>query len=305
MTTANKGLAQPASASLNWDVPLNNNFAIIDNALGGNATINVTAASGTIALTSAQYQNLYLIFTGTLTANVNYQIPAGVGGQWTVYNNSTGAFTITISSAGGGSTVTTEQSKRSILVCDGTNIATSVTAITTPLPVASGGTGVTTSTGTGSVVLSNSPALVTPTLSSPVLTSATLNNPVMTTPTLGVASATSLAASGVVTAANGTSGTQVVNYSQFGSSLGAFGYTRLPNGFLMQWGNTSTSSGSGTITFPIAFTTACYCLQFTINGGTSPANQYALIAGVPSTTSVSVYSGVGSTIGFYWLAIGV
>ena len=42
------------------------------------------------------------------------------------------------------------------------------------VPVANGGTGVTTSTGTGSVVLSNSPTLVTPALGTP--SSATLTN---------------------------------------------------------------------------------------------------------------------------------
>jgi len=43
------------------------------------------------------------------------------------------------------------------------------------LPVANGGTGVTTSTGTGNVVLSTSPTLTTPTLTSPVINSATIS----------------------------------------------------------------------------------------------------------------------------------
>jgi len=51
--------------------------------------------------------------------------------------------------------------------------------ITGTLPVANGGTGVTTSTGTGAVVLSTSPTLVTPTLTSP-----TVNTPTITTPTI-------------------------------------------------------------------------------------------------------------------------
>ena len=52
--------------------------------------------------------------------------------------------------------------------------ATSASALTTgTLPVTSGGTGVTTSTGTGSVVLSNSPTLVTPTLGNATATSYT------------------------------------------------------------------------------------------------------------------------------------
>lgn len=52
----------------------------------------------------------------------------------------------------------------------------STNSIPLPLAVSSGGTGVTTSTGTGSVVLSNSPTLVTPALGTPtsgVLTNAT------------------------------------------------------------------------------------------------------------------------------------
>lgn len=51
-----------------------------------------------------------------------------------------------------------------------------ITGLSSPLPVASGGTGVNTSTGSGSTVLSTSPTLVTPALGTPsaiVLTNAT------------------------------------------------------------------------------------------------------------------------------------
>ena len=65
------------------------------------------------------------------------------------------------------------------LQSDGTNaswdaVSLSTSDITGTLPVANGGTGVTSSTGTGSVVLSNSPTLVTPALGTPA--SATLTN---------------------------------------------------------------------------------------------------------------------------------
>jgi hypothetical protein len=58
------------------------------------------------------------------------------------------------------------------LQTDGTNatwdaVSLSTSDITGTLPVANGGTGVTTSTGTGNVVLSNSPTLVTPALGTP------------------------------------------------------------------------------------------------------------------------------------------
>jgi len=65
------------------------------------------------------------------------------------------------------------------LQTDGTNatwdaVSLSTSDITGTLPVANGGTGVTTSTGTGDVVLSNSPTLVTPALGTPA--SGTLTN---------------------------------------------------------------------------------------------------------------------------------
>jgi len=64
------------------------------------------------------------------------------------------------------------------LQTDGTNatwdaVTLSTADITGTLPVANGGTGVTSSTGTGSVVLSNSPTLVTPTLGTPASGTAT------------------------------------------------------------------------------------------------------------------------------------
>jgi hypothetical protein len=64
------------------------------------------------------------------------------------------------------------------LQTDGTNatwdaVSLSTSDITGTLPVANGGTGVTSSTGTGNVVLSNSPTLVTPVLGTPASGTAT------------------------------------------------------------------------------------------------------------------------------------
>lgn len=129
MATPNKGLTQPANGSDvdTWDVPVNTNSNIIDNAFGGLTTINVVGASGTVALTSTQYVPPHIEFTGTLTANVNYQLPSGVGGVWIVGNGTTGAFSVTLSSAGGGVSVVLPQTYRIQLYSDGTNVALSTT----------------------------------------------------------------------------------------------------------------------------------------------------------------------------------
>jgi len=60
---------------------------------------------------------------------VTYSIPSGVGGQWTVYNNTTGSYTVTIASAGGGSSYTVVQSGRTVLLSDGTNIVQSTQSV--------------------------------------------------------------------------------------------------------------------------------------------------------------------------------
>lgn len=89
-----------------WDVPENYNEAALDLILGGVATVSVTGASGTVALTADKYQPMALVFTGTLTANVTYTIPSGVGGTWIMRNSTTGSYTITIQSLTSGASAT-------------------------------------------------------------------------------------------------------------------------------------------------------------------------------------------------------
>lgn len=158
--TANKALYQPAHGADvdSWDVPMNANAANIDSAYGNTATINATAASGTVALTSAQYVPLYIIVSGTLTANVNYQLPASVRGNWYVTNSTTGAFSLTFSSADGGTSYVVAQGTRVNVQCDSTGVRagsassgansdiTSLLGLTTPLPVSEGGIGKATAT---------------------------------------------------------------------------------------------------------------------------------------------------------------
>jgi hypothetical protein len=105
------------------------------------------------------------------------------------------------------------------------------TGVTGTLPVANGGTGVTTSTGSGSNVLSTSPTLVTPILGTP--TSATLTNATGLPLTTGV--------TGVLPVANGGNGTAT-------PALVAGTNVTISGTWPNQTINSSGGGGSGTVT---------------------------------------------------------
>jgi hypothetical protein len=123
--TVNKNLQMPANGSFNndWDVPVNADWEAIDNAFGGHTNINVTGvAAGTYALTLTQYQPPIIVFIGTLTANLVYVLPSGVGGLWTVGNFTTGSFNITFA-VSGGSGPNVLQGFRTLIFSDGSGAA--------------------------------------------------------------------------------------------------------------------------------------------------------------------------------------
>ena len=171
------------------------------NAFGAATTLNLGAATGTATVANttlaakAITASTTLAVTGTSTLTGAVTATAGVTGPITsssatitggsitgitdlaVADGGTGAST----AAGGLNNLLPSQTGNAnkYLQTDGTNaswdaVSLSTADITGTLPVANGGTGVTTSTGTTNVVLSNSPTLVTPILGTP--TSATLTN---------------------------------------------------------------------------------------------------------------------------------
>jgi len=80
------------------------------------------AGSGSVTLTSAEAANQVLNFTGILTGNKTVVVPNGPQ-VWHVFNNTTGAYTLTIkTSAGTGIDVV--QTKAVTLEADGTNVVT-------------------------------------------------------------------------------------------------------------------------------------------------------------------------------------
>jgi len=150
------------------------NFASKDNLSPGNPLKIVKGAE-----IDTEFNNIQTAI-GTKTDNASANITGGsITGitDLAVADGGTGASTATAALNNLLPSQTGNANK--YLQTDGTNatwdaVSLSTSDITGTLPVANGGTGVTSSTGTGNVVLSNSPTLVTPTLGTPA--SATLTN---------------------------------------------------------------------------------------------------------------------------------
>jgi hypothetical protein len=175
-----------------WGSTTNVNLGTaLEEAIVGSADVTFASADATLTLTntnaSQTARNLRLRLTGTTAGARNLIVPA-IEKQYLIKNDT--ADTITVkNSSGTGVAIPTTMS--AIVYNDGTNVTSASvysTALSTPtlaatdasfvnaLPVLSGGTGVTTSTGTGAGVHAVSPSLTTPALGTPtagVLTSCT------------------------------------------------------------------------------------------------------------------------------------
>ena len=83
-------------------------FDAIDDAVAGRLSLSV-AGSGDATLTTAQARNAIHEYTGTLTGNISVIVP-NKNKLYTVFNNTAGAFTLTVkTSAGSGIAVTQGQ----------------------------------------------------------------------------------------------------------------------------------------------------------------------------------------------------
>lgn len=104
---------------------INAGFTSLQNNIAGILTKSVAGGSD-ITLTASESYYGIIVLTGTITASINVIVPAAAM-QWTVYNNTSGAFTITVKTAAG-SGVTAPQNSAIALWCNGTNVyQTSIT----------------------------------------------------------------------------------------------------------------------------------------------------------------------------------
>ena len=159
-----------------WGTTTNTNLGtLIEDAIAGYISVSVTSANQAFTANNGaadQARNATIALTTTTGAVFAVYAPPAAK-QYVIYNTSAYAATVYNSTVLGNTTaaglgVTVAAGKKLAIFSDGTNFR-EVEAATFVgiLPVVNGGTGVATSTGTGSVVLSTSPTLVTPALGTP------------------------------------------------------------------------------------------------------------------------------------------
>lgn len=135
--TPNKSIEMPQAGSYNdtWAIPVNADWMDIDNALAGNAQIDATgAAAGVHTLTLAQYQPPNIVFSGAPTGTVVYSLPAGIGWVGSVWNNTSGPYSLSFGSVG--NSVVIPQGSRLQFVCDGVNMQVATTPQVSAAPSA-------------------------------------------------------------------------------------------------------------------------------------------------------------------------
>jgi hypothetical protein len=183
--TSNLRLALPVTGELSgtWGDVVNASITnLLDDAVGGYVAVTISPTANKQALTASngatdQARNAVLkLNAGTVAAAFELYAPPSER-TYVVWNNSGYTCTFYVATVLGGTTAagtgfTIATGQKVLIYLDGTNVIGQLNALeslslTTALPVTSGGTGVTTATGTGSVVRSTSPTLVTPALGTP------------------------------------------------------------------------------------------------------------------------------------------
>lgn len=161
--TNNKKLNKPANGEYpdTWDQPINQDWDIIDKALG--SAVQYSIGGSDITMTIEEAQNLRIVLTGSPVPSRSIYIPfkylsavEAVGGMWIV-DNQTNAAQYILTEVSGSVGVFISSGRRAIIYSDGTNVyfanderliagngilvSGSTIALSAPVSVVNGGTG--------------------------------------------------------------------------------------------------------------------------------------------------------------------
>lgn len=222
----------------------------------GRLSLSVAGAAD-VTLSATQANNAVLNFTGALTGNINVIVPLGTNPrEWTVTNNTTGAFSLTVKGASG-TGISVAQGGFSKLYQDGTNVLSvsgsgagfgTVTSVGVSVPTFLSATGAVTTSGTIAITLSGT-AL-----------------PIANGGTGGTSASAARTALGL-----GTSATLDVDTD---AAMAANSDTRVPSQKAV----------------------ASYIASFMSNFDTKPECAYASTSALPTNTYSNGTSGVGATL---------
>lgn len=309
LNSNNKNFQEPSDGTQNWGAILNSNFSIVDSAFGNSSTVTLSnGANVTLTTAQFQSARIVLSGTVTTTATVTIPSDIGGGstsGSYWLFSNGTGG-TITVTTGGANNVVinpvptgSSAPYRNVYIFSDGSNIysldqasslavneggtglstltgannalySTSATALTAgTLPVAAGGTGISTAPTNGQIDIGNGTGF----------TRTTLTGGTGITVTNGAGSITLAAAgnilnyqdfttSGTWTAPSGLTGNEIVTGFIWGAGGGGGG------------GNTICSGGGGGGCFQFTFLASQVGSSQTITIGAGGAGGFS---GTPAT----------------------
>ena len=275
-------------------------------------TSTITLAGTNVTLSALQAAAPLITLTGALSANVNVVFPQNEGQGWIIANETTGAFSVTVSTSGG------------------TPISVPQTGASAPTSIYSDGTNVyNTGVSTAGLAPINSPAL-TGTPTAPTASASTNTTQIATTAMVQAAITAALSIyaklaspnfTGVPTAPTPSPGdnslklatTAFVAAALAGNITGASGGTGflvIPTAlgnFKIKWGQTLCNNTE--VTFPgtggNAFTSVPVHIGLQLIGVASSANVQVGngTSGIPAPTPTTFYA-CGGNVTVYWFAFG-
>lgn len=271
--TARTNLAVPSAtgsgASGTWGINITGNAATATTAstTSGNAATASNPASGGTFITSLNIGSQTVAVAGTTTGNAA-----------TASNPASGGSFITSSNIG----------SQSVAFATNATNATNATTSTTQAP------------GT------NTTAIATTAFSAAAITAERTAAVTLTNKTVNLTSNTLTGTQAQFnTACSDTDFSFLSDFIGSNQSLSANGYQKLPGGLVVQWGTFVPTSSTTSLTFNIAFATACVTVLVMdrYNGDTGGGSQITALNAAPSTTG-AVFSSATTVSLAYWLALG-